>query len=150
MTDSRDDVQYAKATTTRARILQQLSDVEKELGRTKRSSSKRPALIERKELLLRSLREESIRLKECKNVRKESPDHPITDHALVRWLERKAKIDIQSLKDRILTAELQSALSSGERAHWSDGEMVFVLANSRVITVIRKDEMWQEVAWATE
>lgn len=119
----------------RAKILTELSEVEGRLSGTLRTSSCRAGLLERKNLLLRNLREENLRIKSEKmefrrNAREASP---ITDHALVRWLERKHGLDTDRLRDAILTDALREALDAN-RWH-DDGELMYVIRDHVVVTI---------------
>lgn len=120
----------------RRQIIVQLEEVERSLPKTKKGSLKREELIERKNILLANLREQKVRLCEARQIRHEMPrDHPVTDHALIRWLERKHGVDIIELKGMMLTPALQAALASSQE-RWSDGEMLYVLKDRMVITVL--------------
>ncbi|WP_020474493.1 hypothetical protein [Zavarzinella formosa] len=131
----------------RRRIKSKLTEVESWLSGLKKSSSKRQELIELKDSLLVQLREQNIRLEDTRRRLRQTPrNHAVTDHALVRWLERNHGIDVLGLKDAILTDELQAAIASGQE-QWSDGKMLFVLQDGRVITVIPSHE-WKSRALA--
>jgi hypothetical protein len=120
---------------TRQRIVEQLTGVEKDLSSTMKTSPRRIGLLEQKNALLVQLREETLRLKEARRVRHETPrEHAVTDHALVRWIERKCKVDVQALKDKVLSDGLRAALDS-QQDYWCDGELVFVLHDGLVLTV---------------
>jgi hypothetical protein len=120
---------------TRKRIVAQLERVERALSSTIKSSPRCVELLEEKNALLVQLREEKRRLGEAKRVRNQTPpEHVVTDHALVRWMERKCKVDVQALKDRMMSDGLRAALAS-KQEYWCDGELVFVLQRGVVLTV---------------
>ena len=127
------DIAILKA--TRAKIRAELSEVEGRLAGTLRTSSHRAALLERKDLLLRNLREQNLRIKRAKQeiVREARERSPITDHALVRWLERKHGLDTDRLRDAILTDALRAALDAN-RWH-DDGELTYVISDRVVVTI---------------
>jgi hypothetical protein len=120
---------------TRANILAELSEVEGRLSGTLRTSNCRAELLERKNLLLRNLREENLRIKrENMEIRRQAREaSPITDHALVRWLERKHGLDTDRLRDAILTDALREALDAN-RWH-DDGELTYVIRDHVVVTI---------------
>jgi hypothetical protein len=122
---------------TRTKILAELSEVEGRLSGTLRTSSCRAGLIERKNLLLRNLREEKLRIKranmDIRSHRETREASPITDHALVRWLERKHGLDTDRLRDAILTDALREALDAN-RWH-DDGELTYVISDHVVVTI---------------
>lgn len=67
----------------------------------------------------------------------------ITDHALVRWLDRSGAMDMEQLR-QLLAASLERAclaatrLDAGKFLVLADG-MVFVVQDNTVITVIEDD-----------
>jgi hypothetical protein len=129
------ELYIATLKVTRANILAELSEVEDRLSRTLRTSSCRAELLERKNLLLRNLREENLRIKRenMENRREARKASPITDHALVRWLERKHRVDTDRLRDAILTDALREALDAN-RWH-DDGELTHVISDHVVVTI---------------
>ncbi len=122
-----EELYIATLKVTRAKILAELSEVEGRLSGTLRTSTCRAGLLERKNLLLRNLREENLRIK------RENMASPITDHALVRWLERKHGLDSDRLRDAILTDALREALDAN-RWH-DDGELTYVIRDHVVVTI---------------
>jgi hypothetical protein len=120
---------------TRAKIFGELKEVERRLAGTLKTSSYRAELLERKELLLLNLREENLRIKKAKqDIRAARRESPVTDHALVRWLERKHGLDTDRLRDAILTDALRQALDAN-RWH-DDGELTYVISDRVVVTVV--------------
>jgi hypothetical protein len=129
------DYSVATLEATRAKIRAELSEVESRLSGTLRTSINRAGLLERRDLLLRNLREENLRIKRAKQeVRSEARKRsPITDHALVRWLERKHGLDTDRLRDAILTDALRGALDANQ---WhDDGELTYVISDNVVVTI---------------
>lgn len=131
----------------RDRIIAQMRAVDQSLSYCSKKNPRRRELLERKDLLLRNLREQKIRIKEAnKSFHDGSYDnHIISDHALVRWLERKHGLDMKELKDRMLTDSLRAALDGPDTYH-SDGEMVYVLRGGQVITCIKAQRLPGEAA----
>jgi hypothetical protein len=129
------ELSIATLQVTRAKILAELSEVEGRLSGTLRTSNYRAGLLERKDLLLRNLREENDRIKRAKQeIRRDARNgSPITDHALVRWLERKHGLDTDRLRDGIVTDALREALEAN-RWH-DDGELTYVINDNVVVTI---------------
>jgi len=69
-------------------------------------------------------------------------DSPITvspkvsDHALVRYLERAKNVDIEALRREILTPERESAIRSGARKIKVDN-ISFIVRDQVVVTTIK-------------
>lgn len=63
--------------------------------------------------------------------------HPISDHALLRYMERVQGIDVEDLKDDLLRRypTLKAALKSGATSITVDG-ISFVMKNGTVTSVI--------------
>lgn len=65
-------------------------------------------------------------------------NHPfVCDHAIVRYLERKKKMDIDAIKAEILTEQNISAIRAGATKIKTDG-VVLIIKNGVVITVLPK------------
>lgn len=67
----------------------------------------------------------------------------ITDHALVRWLERSGAMDTEAMRDMLAAsldraAEAAAALESSKFLILADG-LVFVVQQGKVITVLEDD-----------
>lgn len=127
-------------------ILRDTGEVDLELagGSGYRSIRERSMLISRKYQLLDQLRETNSKIHQAKQerARHAAPGmrHPVTDHALVRWLERKHGLDMSSLREQLLTPEIREALKDPTQTYWSDGELVYILGNGAVVTVIPVSE----------
>jgi hypothetical protein len=130
--------------TVRQRIVSQMTDIDRELSRMRRNDPLRYGIISQKGLLLRQLREQNLRIAEMKRKGSESSAAPqkyeVSDHALVRWLERKHGIDMDRLRSLLLSQEVKSALAS-EQKYWSDGRVVYVMKDGVVVTVISVAEL---------
>lgn len=59
----------------------------------------------------------------------------ITDHAIVRFLERKGFINIKKLKEELLTPGLIQAIVSGANSYKEDN-FEFIIKQGKVITII--------------
>lgn len=130
----------------RRRITDQLAEVERQLGGTTKKSPKRLPLLMSQGALLSQLQEQKRQIMEAKRVKlTASRDHEVTDHALVRWLERKRGVDVQALKDQVLTDGLRAALVVGQDC-WSDGSMTYVLRDGMVVTIYETFGVGEEVA----
>lgn len=66
-------------------------------------------------------------------------DIQVTDHALVRWLERVKGVDVAALKSELLTDDLVAAARLGAKKYKS-GDLIYALNGGKVITVMNKSE----------
>ena len=69
------------------------------------------------------------------------PDEPrVSDHALVRYLDRVLGLPVQDWKASLLTEKAQAAIGAGSCGYTEDG-VRYVIENSVIVTVIPvKDE----------
>jgi len=58
----------------------------------------------------------------------------ITDHALLRYLERMLGFDIEALKRELLTDEVRRAIKAGARRVHIKG-VTFVVSENRIVTI---------------
>lgn len=59
-----------------------------------------------------------------------------TDHALIRYLERKFDLNLKQLKTSILTTELQEQIQTlGGKGKFLCDDMTFVINENKIITV---------------
>jgi hypothetical protein len=58
----------------------------------------------------------------------------VTDHAVVRWLERCAGVDIEAVRLRIAN-DVEAAVAAGAHSLFKDG-MTYYLDGTSVVTVI--------------
>lgn len=65
-----------------------------------------------------------------------SRDHIVTDHALVRYLERVNGVNIKALKDSMITNEHRRIILRGEHITIVTNGVKLVCNNGNVITVI--------------
>ena len=63
------------------------------------------------------------------------PLHTITDHAVLRYLQAVYGIDVDAMKDEILTDDLRMKCEIGACSH-RDGDLEYRIVNGRVTTVI--------------
>lgn len=61
----------------------------------------------------------------------------VTDHAVIRWLERVEGIDMKAIRKKILNTDVQSALKMKASSYTSE-DMIYKFRNGRVITVIAR------------
>lgn len=119
------------------RIVSSMRQIDGQLAGLPRRCAERPELIKQKAILMCELekvkKEMRVEWDEKRNAF--NRECPITDHALVRWLERKLGVNIERLRAAMLCDSLRAALQS-EHKYWSDGEVVFVLDRGLVVTVI--------------
>jgi hypothetical protein len=73
-----------------------------------------------------------------------APPHQVTDHALVRYMERVMRIDVERLRGHLIgegRAEMIRAIGTGH-LHMPDGATLVVL-DGKVVSVLRTDELKQ-------
>lgn len=63
------------------------------------------------------------------------PPHLVTDHAVLRYLQAVYGIDVEAMKDEILTDDLRLKCEIGACSH-RVGDLEFRIAGGRVTTVI--------------
>lgn len=59
----------------------------------------------------------------------------VSDHALVRWLERVYGIDVDAVREHILTDEIKMAIQLGASKVKADG-VQYVLGDGKIITIV--------------
>lgn len=64
---------------------------------------------------------------------KEEPQ--VSDHALVRYYERKYGCDFDDVRGQILTPNVCAAIKSGAKSYTSEG-MRYVIEDNKIITVL--------------
>lgn len=83
--------------------------------------------------------------KPCTPKKWRPPTQPlVTDHAVIRYLERMMGIDVERLRSELLSdgrAALIRSMSTGH-LHTADGATLVVL-DAKVVSVIRTDELKQ-------
>ena len=105
-------------------------DLEILVGITERELAEMNAARKRKAAFLSDIQAEMLRRKEEKRF-----NPAITDHAVLRYLDRIAGMDIDGLRARLLTDGLVSAMRAGASSYTADG-MTFKLADNKVITIV--------------
>ncbi|WP_421782697.1 hypothetical protein [Kiloniella litopenaei] len=60
--------------------------------------------------------------------------HTVSDHALVRYMERVLELDVAGMRDFILTDEIKAAMSAGAKSA-SIGEFKYIFKNNKLITI---------------
>ncbi|WP_102866752.1 hypothetical protein [Pseudovibrio exalbescens] len=60
--------------------------------------------------------------------------HPVTDHAVLRYMERVLDIDVSAVRN-LIHAETETALTTGAAGLLRNG-VRYVFANGKVVTVI--------------
>ncbi len=71
--------------------------------------------------------------------RRKATDSQVSDHAVLRFLERVKGVDIEAIRNEILTPERKDLMRSGCTAIKCDGYMLMI-NNYTVITVINTKE----------
>jgi hypothetical protein len=117
------------------RITAELSQVDLMLSGMKKNHPQRNAMIRKKTALIADL--DMVK----DDIANDGADI-ISDHAVLRWLERKHKIDINKIRKTIMTPALENALKSGFN-YYSDGEVVYVFHAGRLKTVIPVNKLEQ-------
>ena len=64
-----------------------------------------------------------------------SPDIGVSDHAVLRYLEKKFNLDIKSIRDEILTPMVRDSIKSGAISVNTCG-MKFKVSDKTIVTVI--------------
>ena len=123
----------------RQQLVAEVQSLDYQLSQLKRSAPSRKGIIERREVLVRQL--QAIKAVNHKYYNNDV----ISDHAVLRWLERKHGIDIAKLKKLMLTEPLQEAIKTGGR-FWADEDVVFVIEGKRVQTIIPVNELREQAA----
>lgn len=59
----------------------------------------------------------------------------LSDHALVRYIERIMKVNVQEIKDKILSPEIKALIDNGASRVSVDG-VTFVVRNKNVVTIV--------------
>jgi hypothetical protein len=66
--------------------------------------------------------------------------HQVSDHALVRYLERVHGVDVNRLKDLIFEKHCRKQIKNGERFIASAGHVFVVSPDNVIVTVISQNE----------
>lgn len=78
-----------------------------------------------------------------------SPAPSITEHALLRWLERRHGLDIDVFREEILLdggPALRAALNAGATCRVRAGDYMFAVKGGRLITILHRDDRKAERA----
>lgn len=73
-----------------------------------------------------------------------TPAPLVTDHALIRYMERVMQIDVERLRNELLSggrAELIRTMGTGQ-LHTPEGATLLII-DSKVVSVLRTDELKQ-------
>lgn len=117
----------------RSKLVKSMMQIDAELSGLRKSAPKRAELVRQKQRLIMEMQNLKIA-----KVADYAPNETITDHAVLRWLERKHGINIKRIRDLMLTDEVREAIDENQpqRRYWSDGDVVFVIEHGAVQTVI--------------
>lgn len=75
--------------------------------------------------------------------RSKASTYPISDHAILRWLERVHRMDIEAIKKEILTPDRMAAVKLG--AHRiKTGDYTIIIADNTVVTVLSKEQLRED------
>lgn len=58
-----------------------------------------------------------------------------TDHAVIRYMERKYGANFDSVRDEMLSPALRTAMAAGAKSFVEDG-VKFIIVNKRIVTVV--------------
>lgn len=81
----------------------------------------------------------AVRVELNKRAQNRSGEPKLSDHALLRYMERIYKVDLDDLRQRILTDNIKSAIKMGATTVTIDG-VRFRVAGSVITTVFEKPE----------
>lgn len=70
---------------------------------------------------------------------------PVTDHAVLRWIERYGFVDIEAIRAQIY-AETREAISAGATRLTIDG-MEYRIRDSHVVTLVSKRRPGKKLRW---
>ena len=76
----------------------------------------------------------------------ELPVYRITDHALLRWLERVHGVDVDWFRAQLHHEVQQSVMNYGEIVE-GDGSAQFLLDGDAVVTVLRPGDRLKKAKW---
>lgn len=68
---------------------------------------------------------------------KPAPEPRVTDHALLRYIERVMEVDVEQLRENILTDNIKNALKAGATGVKVDG-ICFIAKEGVLVTVLDK------------
>lgn len=126
--------------------LDELDKINLTLGTIDKSHPKRADYIRQKIFAEDSLRKAKEARKQIIFVKRgviESNRDEVSDHAVIRWLERKHKIDVDKIKAIIYNEMRRGELNSHNQVVY--GDHVFVLSkDNTIVTVLDlEDASWQ-------
>ena len=116
-------------------IKKELSDTEKEIKRLKNDKEMYEQLISQIVRQINSLNNYLLLLKRKYDTFEQ--ENFLTDHAIVRYLERSGLIDIKKIKEHLLTPEvLLDIYSSADKIKINDFD--FRIKNGKIATIINE------------
>ena len=72
-----------------------------------------------------------------------NPPHPISDHALIRFIERTGVLDIKGLRAELYTKGLRAAVKESaehqSKIFYKENGLEFVVFRGRVVTITTPD-----------
>lgn len=72
-----------------------------------------------------------------------TPPHAITDHALIRFIERTGVLDIKGLRTQLYTPGLRAACKESaehqSRIFYKENGLNYVIYNGKVVTITTAD-----------
>lgn len=71
-------------------------------------------------------------------IKTESFEPSITDHAVLRYLERVIGMNIQAIRDSILTPDRVQMIKQGAQKIKIETDAILVIESNKIITVMRK------------
>ncbi len=119
----------SKASTALKSLQTQLTKLKDEIGFFKKERSDIDAKIKTHEQKVSTITKQINELK--------TTDVIVSEHAIIRYLERKYQLDSQSLIDEILTVNNRTLIEfSKGNCKIKSGEIEFLVKNNVVITVL--------------
>ena len=114
--------------TTRKQMHQRLKEIGQLLPKIKEAVKAEQQNVSR-------LEKERTELTEKLNEDKKTPG--VSDHALLRYIERKYQVDMQTLRDEILTPDRMTAIKLGANSIKVEG-LTFTISNGCVTTCVKR------------
>lgn len=116
-------------------IKKRLLELEKQKQNVKEEMEKLSLVISDCQKKLNKIDKETLQLSSFL-IESEPTEPRISDHALLRYLERKYNLNIEKIKSEILTENVITAINSGACSVQKDG-LQFKIANKIITTVIK-------------
>lgn len=63
----------------------------------------------------------------------------VTEHALVRFLQRVSLVDVEAIREKIITPEVMEQIKELGDGRYPCNEYILVVAGNRVVTILNQD-----------